>query len=254
MLKPVAPKSIQLQPGQQALIDLSRQRDRGADGRGCRPDHFIAFAPQIWSTSVRSRIVKASATGDRMRTKPHWRRGVPHRPSCHECPLLGPRGQCRDGVYRKSGRCGDWVWYVSHGKQFRRRWVLPKDRRTARQRRWRARLGFASKRYSHTLPEAQQNARTATAAKRRTRRRMGQSGPLTGQQYSVSKECKAIGRAERRRSIINTAKVLHSQSLAKSSSSQLPQRQRLTRATWEQHRGASRYTPEQRHADKRRGR
>ncbi len=181
------------------------------------------------------------------------RRDVLRRPSCRECPLLGPKGKCLDGIHLKSGRCGDWVWFVLRGKQFRRRWVLPRDPATGRQRRWRNRLAAAAKQYSSALSQAQQDSLIAAAAKRRTRRRLGQSGPLTGQQYSVGKQCKAFGRQERRKAIINRAQALHLQALAKVAAAQVRKRQRLTRGTWGQHQGASRYTREHHQPDKRRG-
>jgi hypothetical protein len=131
-----------------------------------------------------------------------------------------------------------------HGKQFRRRWVLPKDRRTVKQRRWRARLGAASQAYSGGLTQAQKDTYIASAAKRRTRRRLGRSGPLTGQQYSVGKECRDFARQERRKSIIIKAKALHSQALTKVATAQVLKRQRLTGGTWEIHAGASTYTPD----------
>jgi len=70
--------------------------------------------------------------------------------------------------------------------------VKPNDPRSWRQRRWRARLTAASRKYSHSLNEKQQDACVAAGAKRRSRPRLGQSGPLTGQQYSVGKECAAL--------------------------------------------------------------
>ena len=87
------------------------------------------------------------------------------------------------------------MWFVLPGnKQFRRRWVMPNDPRSLRQRRWRARLGAASGRYSRSLTEEQRDACIAVGAKRRSRPRLGQSGALTGQQYSVGKECATYAR------------------------------------------------------------
>jgi hypothetical protein len=84
------------------------------------------------------------------------------------------------------------VWFVLRGnQQCRRRWVKPTDPRSVRQRRWRARLSAASKRYSRSLTEEQRDACIAAGMKRRSRARLGQSGALTGQQYSVGKECAA---------------------------------------------------------------
>ena len=109
---------------------------------------------------------------------------------CSRCALCGPAGECLDGVANKSGRCGDWVWYVRDGHQWRRRWLKPFDPKTAKQRAWRARLAAASKAYNEALTDEQQDACIAAGAKRRTRPRLGDSGPQTGQQYLVGKKCK----------------------------------------------------------------
>ena len=108
---------------------------------------------------------------------------------CSRCAFCGPSGECRDGTAFKSGRCGDWVWYVWNGHQWRRRWVKGFDPKTAKQRAQRARLAAASKAYNEVLTEEQRQACIAEGAKRRTRPRLGQSGPPTGQQYWVGKEC-----------------------------------------------------------------
>jgi hypothetical protein len=104
--------------------------------------------------------------------------------------LCGPAGECRDDTEVKSGRCGDWVWYVWNGQQWRRLWVEPVDSKTARQRAWRARLAAASKAYNEVLTDEDQDACIAEGAKRQTRPRLGQSGAQTGQQFWVGKECK----------------------------------------------------------------
>ena len=52
-----------------------------------------------------------------------------------------------------------------------------------------ARLTAALKAYSEVLTDAEQDACIAAGAKRRTRPRLGQSGPQTGHQYWVSKAC-----------------------------------------------------------------
>ncbi len=109
---------------------------------------------------------------------------------CSRCDLCGPAGECLDGVANKSGRCGDWVWYVRDGHQWRRRWLKPFDPKTEKQRACRARLAAASKAYNEALTDEQQDACIAAGAKRRTRPRLGVSGPQTGQQYLVGKKCK----------------------------------------------------------------
>ncbi len=108
---------------------------------------------------------------------------------CSHCVFCGPGGECRDGTAFKSGRCGDWVWYVRNGHQWRRPWLKGFDPKTAKQRAWRARLAAASKSYNEVLTEEERRACIAEGAKRRTRPRLGQSGPQTGQQYWVGKEC-----------------------------------------------------------------
>ena len=128
--------------------------------------------------------MKASAPKDFKRPKavrrPHALRGR----RCPRCPFCAPSGACLDTRVR-SGRCGDWVFYLLHGKQFRRLWNKPQDPRTPSQRYWRARLGAASRKYSATLTDEQQDACIAAGAKRRSRPRLGQWGWLTGQQFWV---------------------------------------------------------------------
>ncbi len=108
---------------------------------------------------------------------------------CSRCALCGPAGECLDDVANKSGRCGDWVWYVWNDQQWRRRWLKPFDPKTPKQRAWRARLAAASKAYNEVLTDEQQDACVAAGAKRRTRPRLGDSGQQTGQQYLVGKAC-----------------------------------------------------------------
>ena len=106
---------------------------------------------------------------------------------CHRCPFRAPSGRCLDRAI-KSGRCGDWIWWVHSGKQIRRPYLRPRDPRSLAQVRSRARFGAASGKYSYSLTEKQQHACIAAGAKRRSQPRLGQSGPLTGQQYSIRKE------------------------------------------------------------------
>ncbi len=142
-----------------------------------------------------------------------------------------------------SGRDGDYVLYVRKGKQFRRRYVLPKDPRTPKQLRCRAALGGASKHWSHSpeLTEAQREACRTVAAGVQSRPRLGQSGPLTGQQYYVGKACAKVHpapervpaqpqRAATRRMF---GKCGRNQSVP---ALQPAPRQRLTPSTWEKHR------------------
>jgi hypothetical protein len=139
-------------------------------------------------TSVVSRIMQIGkpkeAQGRKVVTIPKVSRGR----RCPRCPFYDPSGKCRDKTIR-SGRCGDWIWYVRNGQQFRRLWSRPRDPRTPLQRQWRARLGAASRRYSEGLPDGQQEACIAAGARLQSRPRLFQSGPLTGQQYWVRQEC-----------------------------------------------------------------
>ena len=108
---------------------------------------------------------------------------------CIRCVYCGPAGECRDGKAFKSGRCGDWVWYVQRSQQWRRRWLKPFDPKSAKQQAWRARLAAASKAYSEELSQEERAACVAAGAKRRTRPRLARSGRQTGQLYWVGKEC-----------------------------------------------------------------
>ena len=80
----------------------------------------------------------------------------------------------------KSGRFGNWIYCVRNGKQYRRRYVKPRDTRTPEQLRLRAAFGAASKAYSWALTEEQRQECRITGAKVQSRPRLGQSGPLTG--------------------------------------------------------------------------
>jgi hypothetical protein len=150
---------------------------------------------------------------------------------CRRCPFRAPSGQCRDTRIR-SGRCGDWVYYLLPGnKQCRRRWVRPKDPHTPAQRQSRARLSAASRKYSAGLTEEERAASIAAAAKQQSRPRLGQSGPLTGHQYSVRSDYAANA----------GGKVQNTGIPAK-----VPRPKRVTRPTWGTHRGITGMPPEQR--------
>ncbi len=102
--------------------------------------------------------------------------------TCSKCPLCGPAGECFDYTI-KSGRCGDWVFYLRNGRQCRRRFTKPFDPKTRPQLDCRTRFAAASRSYSDVLTQAQQDACIAAGAKIQTRPRLGQSGPMTGLQY-----------------------------------------------------------------------
>ena len=147
---------------------------------------------------------------------------------CRRCPFCAPSGRCLDRAI-KSGRCGDWIWFVRYGKQIRRRYLRPHDPHSPAQLHSRARLCAASKKYSYSLTEKQQDACIAAGAKRRSRPRSGQSGPLTGQQYSI-----------RRHYALQKA---HGDGVRKAIAPQVPQPQKLKRTTWEPRRGLARTSP-----------
>ncbi len=91
----------------------------------------------------------------------------------------------------KSGRFGAWIYYVRGGKQVRRRYIRPRDPRTSAQLRNRAAFGAAVKAWSECRGMTQEDLKTwiAAAAKVRSRPRLAQSGPLTGQQYFIAVNC-----------------------------------------------------------------
>jgi hypothetical protein len=88
----------------------------------------------------------------------------------------------------KSGRQGKWIYYMRGNKQVRRPYVKPKDPRTTTQLRYRAALTAAAKAWSDGpfLTEEDRKAWCAAAKKVRSRPRLAQSGPLTGQLYFVA--------------------------------------------------------------------
>ena len=165
-------------------------------------------------TSVALRVMQTSMPQDFPRRKAGMIPKMSHRRRCLRCPFCAPSGKCLDTTLR-SGRCGDWIWYVRNGKQFRRLWSRPRDPRTPLQLLWRARLGAASQRYSHGLTEGQRDACIAAGARLQSRPRLFQSGPLTGQQYAVHQEC-ATKAAAGARSVGPIAKPLQTQGISAS--------------------------------------
>ena len=138
-------------------------------------------------------------------------RPLPRRPRCRDCPFRAPSGKCLDRTI-KSGRCGDWVWYMRGRKQWRHLYVKPKNPRTPRQQHWRARFGDASKKYSHSLTDEQQDACIALGAKLQSRPRLGQSGRLTGQQYAI-RQAYAANAVERPRNAGKRGKALQTKGI-----------------------------------------
>jgi hypothetical protein len=173
-----------------------------------------------------------------MKARPHTKRrgrkpkptsALPRRPRCRDCRFRAPSGACLDPVLA-SGRCGDCVRCVRDHKQRRRLYVKPTNPRSSRQQRWRARFGAASKKFSHSLTCEQQDACIAEGAKLRSRPRLGQSGTLTGQQFSIRKEY-ATNADARIQQLGATAEVPKLQRLTEKHKSQVLQPQKLTRST-----------------------
>ena len=119
------------------------------------------------------------------------RRPIPWKNSrCRDCPAYRAPAGCLDRRIR-SGRCGDWIYYLRGTKQFRRLDVTPRDPRTPVQLGYRARLAAASRQYSDSLTQEQIRSCIAAGARRWTRLRLWQRGRLTGQLYWVRKQCSA---------------------------------------------------------------
>ena len=131
----------------------------------------------------------------------------------------------------------------------RRKYVLPKDPRTTGQLRARAALTAASKAWSHhpQLTEEHRREWRVAGAKVRSRPRLYQSGPLTGQMYFVARNC-SRDRAGRELLLRATDPVRQSSERRRQPAkavSQVTQSQRVARSTWEQYRIYTGDTPSQ---------
>jgi len=80
----------------------------------------------------------------------------------------------------KSGRSGDFVFYMRRKTLCRRRYVVPTNVRTAARRRTRGVFGAIAKAWGERLTEDQRQAWVASAAKVQSHPRLWQSGPLFG--------------------------------------------------------------------------
>jgi hypothetical protein len=91
----------------------------------------------------------------------------------------------------KSGRFAGWIYYMRGGKQVRRPYRRPRDPRTPAQVRNRAAFGAAVKAWSESrgMTQEDQRAWIRAAKEVRSRPRLAQSGPLTGQQYFIGVNC-----------------------------------------------------------------
>jgi len=177
---------------------------------------------------LQSRSACTSLAEDSYRAVPFMKRSAKATHKCRRCPLRGPTGRCLNPVLR-SGKCGDWIWYVRGGKQHRRRYARPKDPCTLAQLLCRARFKTASRRYSRSLTEEERVACMAAGAKLRSRSRHAQRGPLTGQQYWVRQD------SAQAKVNVNPTKA--------QTAPQLPQPERVTRSTSEQYRIYTGHTP-----------
>jgi hypothetical protein len=179
------------------------------------------IASRIW---LKSESVGPSLAQGNYRVVLDMKRTAKARHQCRRCPLRAPSGRCLDPAL-KSGRCGDWIWYMRGSKQCRRRYTRPKDPHTLAQLLCRARFGAVSRRYSRSLADEEREACIATGVKLRSRPRLNQSGPLTGQQYWVRKD------SAHARMNVNPTKA--------KTAPQLPQPQGFTRSTSGTRRGTS---------------
>ena len=153
------------------------------------------------------------------------------RTRCRDCPAWRPPMRCLDRTL-KSGRCGDWIWYVRAGKKRRRRYVRPRDPHTLAQMESRGRLSAASSIYSRYLSDEERRACIAAGTKLQSRRRLAQSGPLTGQQYWIRQDAKRPRPQSKATKPKNAAQV--------------PARHRVLQCSSDRYRTASRLPPDRR--------
>jgi hypothetical protein len=85
----------------------------------------------------------------------------------------------------KSGKCGDIVAYESRWGQCQRQLVVPTNRQTAAREARRGAFGRLSRAWGTVLTEAQRQAWNAAGPEVESGKRLGQSGPLTGQMHFV---------------------------------------------------------------------
>jgi hypothetical protein len=86
--------------------------------------------------------------------------------------------------YTKSGKCGNMVWQRARYGQICYPAFIPFNPRSPAQCVVRANLGAVSKRW-RTLTQDQRHVWIAIARTKKSRRRLGQCGPLTGFNYFV---------------------------------------------------------------------
>ena len=86
---------------------------------------------------------------------------------------------------RKSGRCGGVVFFLIRNHQRERIYVVPATVRNAATGRARGAFGALSSAFNTRLTDLQRAAWNTAAAQVQSRPRLGQCGPLTGQQHFV---------------------------------------------------------------------
>jgi hypothetical protein len=152
----------------------------------------------------------------------------------------------------KSGRSGGYDYYVLNGKQRWRRHTVPKDPRSPAQQRCRERFAAASKMWSANGPltEAQRHAWQADGAKRHSRPRLRQSGPLPGQQNYIGRNCTRNQRDSEMLSHPRQREQQQAKSkeLMPESTTQVSQTQPITRSTPGTRRALARSAPSNRRA------
>jgi hypothetical protein len=90
---------------------------------------------------------------------------------------------------RKSGRSGDWVYYLRGKKLCRRRHVVPKNGRTPARRRAQGPFGTIAKAWIKVLTEEQRVAWNTAGAKVMSHPRLGWCDPLSGEIHFEGINC-----------------------------------------------------------------
>ena len=83
----------------------------------------------------------------------------------------------------KSGKCGNIVAYPGRYGQCQRQLVIPANSQTAARDHMRGAFGNLARAWGRRLTEAQREAWNVAGPKVQSAKRLGQSGPLTGQQH-----------------------------------------------------------------------
>jgi hypothetical protein len=96
----------------------------------------------------------------------------------------------------QSGRCGTYVSYRSPFGGCRRQYVVPANTQTEARERMRRAFGGYARAWSGLLTQAQREAWNAASPKVKSAKRLGQAGPLSGQQHfqGISSARACIGR------------------------------------------------------------